>query len=219
MIDITKSIRTRVLEDNYGKNDPIDLFHPSSAGNCERQIFLSKLGVKLFSEEVRGAMQIGTVIHEWVQDMEEVKDNFFIEQVHVLEIPNTKLYFQGKIDLKDKKTGYVIDIKSIKNLFYAKFKPMTHHVAQINVYMAMANVIKADLVYVQKHNLETKTHTVNFDKILLEETFEKIKRVYEALKNFDQENPKIPFKKCECYSCREEKLIPEFKKALKKMIE
>ena len=77
MVNVEKQIKKRIMEDNYGKNDPLELFHPSSAGYCRRQIFLSKLGVKVFPDHIRGAMQSGTNIHEWIQSFPEVKESFF----------------------------------------------------------------------------------------------------------------------------------------------
>lgn len=216
MLKISDLVRERVLKDDgYGQGEPIELFHPSSAGYCARQIFLNKLGVKVFPEEIRGAMQSGTILHEWIQSFPEVKEDFHIEQVHVLEIPDTKLYFQGKIDLKNKKNDFVIDIKSIKDLYYVKFEPMPAHVFQINIYMAMAKSTMGELFYIQKNDLQTKSHFLKFDKKLLSETFEKIKLVYEALRIFDNgKNMVIPFDKCDCYACRNEKLHPKFEKLL-----
>lgn len=218
MIKISELIREKVLaDDGYGRGEPLELFHPSSAGYCARQIFLSKLGVKIFPEEIRGAMMSGTILHNWIQSFSKVKKDFHIEQVHVLEIPNTNLYFQGKIDLKNKKNDFVIDIKSIANLYYVKFDPMKPHISQINIYMSMAKSEKAEILYIQKKNLETLTHTIKFDQALLNNTFEKIKLVYNALKLFDNgNNAGIPFDKCDCYSCREEKLNPDFAKLIEK---
>jgi len=216
MLKIADVIKEIILEDTYGKNDPLELFHPSSSGYCERQMFLNKLGVKEFPEKIRGAMQSGTILHEWIQNIKEVKEDFHIEQTHVLEIPGTKLYYQGKIDLKNKKNDFVIDIKSIANLYFVKLKPMPAHISQINIYMAMAKSQMAEIFYIQKNDLATKSHFLKFNKKLLEETFEKTKLVYEALKMFDNgNNIIIPFPKCDCYGCKEEKLHPDFEKLIK----
>lgn len=218
MIDIKETVLSHIrADDNWGKDDmSIERFHPSTSGYCERQIFLSKINARTFTDIVRGSMQSGTLIHNWVQSFNEIKENFFIEKQVRLNVPDSPIYFLGNSDLVAKDNSLVVDLKSINGLNYVRGTPMTDHIYQVLIYMQGLGIQKGKIIYINKADLDVVEHIIEPSPIRLNKAYEKVKKVYEALKIWDAQPKwdKIPFDKCGCYHCRSEVLEPQFLKLL-----
>jgi hypothetical protein len=213
-LEIQDLIKKRILdrtESEKRAKEPLGFFHPSSLGKCRRQIFLTKLSAKELPEFVLGAMMSGTILHHWIQSFSELKDNFLIE--HPVKFPlSEEIYVTGSADIVDKKTGYVLDIKSIKSLAFVYKEPMAEHVEQLNSYLIGMGSKKGELLYIQKSDLATVSHVIDVNFELYQSTRKKVLDVYEQLLLWDAKKIKYcPFNKCECYYCKNEKLKPEFK--------
>lgn len=206
-------------EGEWGQDDlSIERFHPSSAGFCKRQIFLSKINAKSFPEEVKGAMQVGSIIHDWIQGFREVKNCFDIEKEVKVNLPDSNIYFKGNADLVSKDNSLVIDLKSINGLSFVNAKPMDSHVVQLMVYMYGLGIDSGKIIYINKSNLVMVEHSVKQDDEVLNKTFKKIRDVYYALKQWDEQViwGRLPFEKCGCYFCKNEVLDEHFEKLLKR---
>lgn len=220
MINIKELIEKK-LEDDSEKikraSEPLECFHASSVGYCERQIFLTKLSAKMFDNQIKGSMAIGTLIHHYIQSFPEILEHCEVEHDIILSVPNSQAYIKGRTDIMLKNGQYVWDIKSIKTLAYVLETPMREHVEQLNIYMAGANAQAGQLIYVQKSDMQTVTFNLVFDQEMLNHSFYKVSSVYEALKKWDAEGrfDKIPFARDSCYHCSTEHLHPDFKKLLK----
>jgi len=219
MNDVIEIVRKEILkEDNWGKDDlAIERFHPSESGKCERQIFLSKIRAKTFSERIRASMEVGTILHRYVQKLWDIKEFFDIEVQVKTDVPDSKIYFRGNADLVAKDKSVVIDLKAINGLSYVKDNPMTEHIYQLMVYMKGLEIPNGEIIYINKGDLEMVRHKIDLtSEIRLNKAYAKVKAVYEALKIWDAQPrwDKIPFPKDSCYHCRSEMLDPQFKKLL-----
>lgn len=209
MINFEEFIDRKVMEDKPLDDDFNDKrFHPSSAGFCERQIFLRKTGLIMFNRYVRGSMLTGTILHQWLQS--HIKDKSKVEVEITTELKDKKInphgvYFKGYADFVNNKICY--DFKSTANIKFNSNGIKDYHKDQILVYMAGVNAQKGVIVYIDKRDLSAKQFAVMPSKEKMEEIFLKINRVYEAyLKYKESKDKKIPFEKCDCYFCKDEKL-------------
>ena len=192
-----------LTQERQMREEALELFHPSSTGSCRRQIFLSKIGIKNFSDDAKGRMMSGTIIHNFIQGR--------LGQIGEIEFPvelkdsKFKVYFNGLCDFFDGK--FVYDFKSTANISYNNKKPNDYHIPQILIYCKALNAKGASLVYIDKRNLEIRQFNIDYDakaEQIIIETFQKCEEVYEKLKDWD--GVKIPFPKCGCWGCMEEKL-------------
>lgn len=212
MIDIQKLIKKRVLDDgDWGKDDEaLERFHPSSLGYCRRQIFLSKIHAKQFAEWIKGSMQAGTNLHNWIQAFPEIRKTCFIEKTVKFPL-NDKVYIKGSADIVHMKSGHVWDIKSIKTLSYVYRSAKREHVEQLNAYLIGLGSKEGEILYVQKNDLECISHHVDTDVDMFERTKKKVLDVYEQLLLWHAKKIRYcPFDKCSCYFCKNERLKPEF---------
>ena len=220
MEQVKDIIMNKIIEDDdWGKDDlSLERFHPSTAGYCERQIFLSKIHAKTFPVSVRGAMQCGTIIHHWIQNINEIKKNFDIELPVTTTVPESNIYFKGNADLVAKDKSIVIDLKTINSLSYVKSSPMKEHVYQILIYMQGLDITRGKLIYINKLNLETVEHVIVMNQTKLKKVYDKVKNVYTALKVWDAKEiwGDLPFSKCGCFHCNVETLNPQFESLLLK---
>lgn len=210
MKDFGKRIEEKIKEDEWEKeNVQISKFNPYYMGYCQRQMFLSKLGIKKFSRKVLGAMQSGTIIHEWMAD--DSKDLMFEQHV---EGDYGDIHMSGRYDAADDEAVY--DFKSQNSLKHVKSSPKESHVKQLECYMRMSGREKGKIVYIDKNYLYSKEHTVysndeRWDKML--EKARGVKGAFEALRNKNnnndivlEEEADIPFSKCDCFYCQNEQL-------------
>ena len=197
-MQIQEKITNALNESSHGKGDPLELFHPSAAGYCKRQIYLKKRDMKRYDDYVKGAMKVGSVIHEDIQDIDFGRDVEIEKEVEYnpSEYPH---YYKGKCDIYDPEADVVYDIKTTANMKYTD-KP--HHRAQLQIYMKALDVDRGYLLYVsKKSHAKNELIEVKRDDDKIEEINEKVKEVYEVLR---EEERNIPFDKCDCYFCDSE---------------
>lgn len=217
-MEIKEIVMKRIMDDAEEirrSEEPREVFHSSSLGFCERQLFLNKIGVKEWEYNIKSSMQVGSIIHYFIQGLPEVRENFFIEVPIKFQIDGTPIYIVGSADLVKKDRSKIIDIKSAKSLLYLQASPMYHHIPQILMYMKGLGIMEGELLYVDKSNLDMVSHIINFDENLYNETIQKVIRVYNALKEWENAgafNRPIPFPRCKnkCYFCETEKIKKEF---------
>lgn len=209
-IDFEKLIAGKIFErrdkDRDRTKDPENKFSPSSAGYCERQMFLTKAGLKKFDVQAFGSMKIGSIIHSWIeQDLvnkghmeKDVSINIYDSSINPEEI-----YFEGTYDFFD--YHFLYDFKSTSNITYCWDHPSEMHKDQLIVYMAGLGITTGYIVYIDKRNLTTRQHLVEFDQERLYQLFKKANKVYRALKVWKENGKKeIPFEKCGCFFCENE---------------
>jgi len=185
--------------------EPSNWFHCSGAGTCHRQLWNGKKGKYDLTDKSIMAMNVGTVIHTWLEEHLDLGPSFKKEikvAKHYGDIVAT-----GTTDLYDEDTVY--DFKTIRALWYLpkvdpanKSSPKTfynHHVPQLNMYADILGKENISIVYIDKGNMDVKQFTMKADKKIVEETIKKFKEVNAALGK--DENP---FDYCGCFVCDEE---------------
>ena len=200
MLDVRKLFGDYInRERSYGRNEPLELFHPSSLGYCKRQIFRSKAELTKFPFVVQGAMDVGSILHEWAEN-NLFKPTGAITEKYILVKGIGETYLKGRLDILHE--GVVYDLKFIGKNYLPK-SPLPHHVSQLNCYMLGARVRNGCLVYVSKMNLALKIFELEFNKDLYVSDIMKVKEVYDKLLTW-KKGDVIPFEKCGCYFCENE---------------
>lgn len=215
MIDFTKKIEEALHEQNdETSHRELDAhtFHPSQMAMCERQMYRSKLGIAKHDTKLLGIFRVGTLIHEWIEnnvanDLPLVEFEKHLEKTyHNEQFPVT---ITGHCDVLDRYNGIVYDFKTRSSWY--KFDPPTQrHVDQLLIYMDMADVDKAQVVYICKKDMEVKTYpendTMEFDTGRWNEIMKKAERVSLAIQenHFPKKEEEIPFGKCGCFPCNSE---------------
>lgn len=200
---VEKKVFERGSKDRDRSMDPDNKFSPSSAGYCERQMFLTKAGLKKFDRAIIGSMKSGSILHEWIGV--DLKDKGLLEQDVKIEINDKEvnpsgIYFEGTYDFFDH--TFLYDFKSTSNINYCIYGPTEIHKDQLTVYMAGLGVEKGYVVYIDKRNLKVKQHLVEFDRQRLIKIFKKASKVYNAYLNWKNNGRNgIPFPKCGCNFC------------------
>ena len=147
---VDKKVFEKGRKDRDRTLDPDNKFSPSSAGYCERQMFITKAGLKRFDRLAVGAMKSGSLLHEWIGM--DLKDKGLLEQNIKVEIENKEInpfgvYFEGTYDFFDH--SFVYDFKSTANINYCIYGPTEVHKDQITVYMAGLGITMGFIVYIE----------------------------------------------------------------------
>ncbi len=204
-MNIESVIRNKVTEDgDYGNGDSKELFHPSSAGYCPRQMFISKKGLWRPVTRIKGAMKVGTIIHDWFEKNLEFPVEVKKEVNLKYDPSGYDVYWKGRCDLFDVENGVVLDYKTISRLSQLTPEYSAKHRDQLQIYMKALNVTDAEIVYVTKTCMDTKTISFKRDDERIEKLNRKAQEVYEALDVNPTKKKEIPFSKCRCYQCRNE---------------
>lgn len=203
---IEYKIFKRTEKDRDRTKDPDNKFSPSSAGYCERQMFITKAGLKKFDTTAIGSMKVGSILHEWLESDLHSQGSIEKEVTITLvdeHINPENIYFEGTYDFFD--TEFLYDFKSTSNINYCLNSPTEMHKDQLTIYMAGLGITKGFIVYIDKRNLKSKQHLVEFNYKRLLKLFEKANRVYKAFTEWKSNGRKgIPFEKCGCNFCKME---------------
>ena len=186
--------------------EPRNWFHCSGAGTCRRQLWNAKNGKSEFSNKSIMAMNVGTMIHSWLEN--NVEFNKAVSKEVQVAKHYEDIVVVGKADMYDEDTVY--DYKTIRALWYlpkvdqsSKSSPKTyyyHHVPQLNMYADILGKDNISIVYVDKGNMDIKQFNLKADKSIVEDVVKKFHEVYNRLD--ESENP---FDYCGCFGCNEEK--------------
>lgn len=201
MIDWSKKI-TKLFSDDFDVYESPGKMRASSVGYCPRQMYLGKIGVKDFNDYVKGAMQVGTLIHEAIE--EEFDEEFRFEER--IEFEENGIRFTGHFDCFDGETVY--DFKTTSSLKYVRSEPKSTHVQQLHVYMRGLGVEKGCIVYIGKKGMQVVQHEVEFSDELWSDIKLKVGKVLDVLDydSLPRSSEEVPFGSCGCYYCRSERL-------------
>ena len=195
------------LTDGDRDPDTSNKFRSHYAGNCKRQIYLSKLDLKEVPLQGKIAMRIGSEIHSWLEEDVEFPDGYHSEMSYTQSYQG--LILTGKADVVT--PDEVVDFKTRKGFHYMDSAKDGYH-PQVNLYMWAFNKNKGRLVYINKIPDENtiknvvREQVLQYDQKKFEETLDKYREVLEAIKDEPdpQEPSDIPFDKCGCWLCGQE---------------
>ncbi len=185
-----------------------ETFHPSQIAACERQAYLSKLGLKDHTD-ILGIFQTGTLIHEFIEEHVGVTVDALFE--HDIELETEGVRFVGTTDCWDPDAGAIYDFKT-RNGWYRFDPPKERHLDQIHIYMAATGATHGQLVYVSRSDLEVRTWPVNgffeFDAERFDRLVDRAGRIRDAVDahGIAATPEEIPFDRCGCYLCDNESL-------------
>jgi len=216
--EIAKKLWKQSAEDDSHTEKDEDTFHASSVGQCQRQLFLGKLGMKAFTPKVLGIFQTGTNFHTWIEENFEDEMDGEFEKSLEYEDEETGLVFTGHCDYHDPEEEVVYDFKT-RGSFYNldPTSPKEKYLDQLTVYMKMLGVQRAKLVWINKKNgqvlhfptKESPHEYFSFSEERWEKIVGKCQTVRSGIQKAGTEiedKEDIPFDKCSCYSCSKERL-------------
>ena len=189
-----------------------DVFHPSQLAYCDRQAYLSKLGLKDTSD-ILGIFRTGTMIHEFIEEYVGTRVPR-AEFEHPVEHTVGDITITGTCDCYDPETDSIADFKS-RNGWYRFDPPSQRHVDQLLVYMAALDAQYGQVVYVSKGDMEVRTWPEDglfeFDGERYDKIVAKAERIRDAIESegIPESADDIPFEKCEddCFICSNETLV------------
>lgn len=189
-------------------------FHPSQLARCKRQAALSKFGLEIHDTETLGVFQIGTLIHEWLE--EQMSGRFPgvhlehpIRQEYELPGHHGLVEVVGTADVYDEHDNIVYDWKT-RGGWYKFDLTGERHLDQLTLYMDALDADAGQVVYLNKKNLEVRTwpedSTFAFDPDRRDELVAQAFEMREAIKSANKIEvvDDLPFEKCGCWLCNQE---------------
>lgn len=156
-INFQEDLQQKLVERNGHSHTELDktTFRASSVGYCERQILLSKLGVKNFDADTQGRFQTGDFIHDYIQ--ENILPKYATKHENQVEVQLGEITIKGHYDCFDPQNEVVYDFKS-RSSWYRFSPPSDRHLDQLEVYMRALGVTRGLMVYVSKSDLTVETY-------------------------------------------------------------
>ena len=142
-------------------------FYITDAGKCGRSIFFKFKNVprKQMDANILRLFDHGDHMHQLI-----MKPLLSIRDIHVVasevKIPPQEI-ISGRSDaiLSDGKNMYVLDIKSMNSMIFAKLtEAKEENVAQLQLYLHYFKIPKGILLYVNKNSLELKEFVIDYNK-------------------------------------------------------
>jgi CRISPR/Cas system-associated exonuclease Cas4 (RecB family) len=205
------------FEDEPHNTAPLEIgtYRCSRITRCIRSAFFDFHIKKPYGDRTMRIFSAGKSVHAAVEkafgtfgsNFDEVKTEVSL----VKEIEDFRITGHADLLINVDGAPIIVELKSIKSLWEydeAKDKynikdPQTRHLDQANLYMGMAGVKKAWIVYIQKNDLQVRTFVVDFDPEHFAYMVERAKRLHKNLKA--DVIPEAEFKmrglKVECKRC------------------
>lgn len=218
MIDFESEIE-RILDaqNDGGSHTERDTgtFHPSQLAKCPRQCAKSKLGLEEHTKETLGRFKIGTLVHEWLEDslgerFAGVEFEKPLNETYRAEIEDegsVEFGVTGHCDVYDSHENAVYDFKT-RNGWYKFDPPNDRHLDQLTLYMDMVGAEKAQVVYLNKADLEVRTYPENgFFELDEQRLFKLLDRAATIKMELDRTESlpssvdELPFGLCDCWLC------------------
>lgn len=177
---------------------PLNVFYPSSAGQCIRKLWNEKKVPVEFPPETYKRFLMGNLAHDWLQKyiLPEAESEVSLKWT------DGDIAFSGRIDAK--LPDRLVEFKTIAALNYVKGKPKPEHFAQLNMYMHATGIHHGTIVYVTKNEVDVIEHDVEYSPKIYKQTVKDFRKVYKAL--VDNVEPKTS--KCptpwSCTYCKED---------------
>ena len=211
---ITKHIEEEFNKDDWGKDDTDLTYHPSYIGYCDRYMLTAKAGLREINRTLKGIFYQGKEHHKLFQELPlrygiVESDEGKVEVPVKYKVPGSDIVIIGSVDYFH--DGVVYDFKTTDNKWTVEKLNFVkkHHKLQVHLYMYPLKAAKGSVVYVHKGTLLSRQFIFDYEKKLVEDTFERLKKfhpIYMKWKNNGMKIEEIPFKKCGCNYCTYEVL-------------
>lgn len=167
-------------------------YYPSEIGSCLRKIWYSYKHPLETKPDLIKIFELGNILHDFIVEVLKSEKNPHIQLLKYefpIKVDRGDFLISGRVDnlilLKEKGESVLVEVKSIKNIKYAKIQPRYN--AQLQFYMHATNVHRGALLYVDKTTLQTKVFPINYNE---EEAMQIVKR-FDMLHSHLTEN-KLP---------------------------
>lgn len=178
------------------KKTPLNVFYPSSVGQCVRKAYNEKINPKMFPVDTYKIFLIGNLTHDWLQN------KVYPDGKHEVPIrwEEGDIIISGRIDCLLEDT--IIEFKSIAKLDYVRNAPKSEHVEQLNLYLHALKMTKGVIVYVTKNNLEIVEHEITYSEKIYKKTINAFKRIYWYVSRGVEPKPKKCSTPWSCEYCK-----------------
>lgn len=177
----------------------IKIFYPSELTfPCLRGQYLKYTQPEIpVSAKTRRIFKIGTIIHDFVQNIfKKEKNEFTLLSLEssikgTYRVSGDLIWIRGRVDAIIERDGeeYIIEIKSMApqpykdDVFRYLNEPKEGHLMQILWYMQSANIKNGFIIYVEKVGGETRTFPITLDDLSPQLNItERAKKLYRHLK-------------------------------------
>ena len=161
-------------------------FYASEALKCPRQIYYSRKFPQAPDDKLLGVFYVGETIHEMFQGILKEAKADLKDEVEI-RIKMDDIEVSGRADLMG--DNEILELKTTADVKYNKDEASTHHIGQLTLYMSQHRDKKGTLVYIDKRNLETVEHQIEFDQMTFDAVMNNFKKAKIAL-----DTDKLPLK-------------------------
>jgi len=172
-------INNHILELNEKRRSehklPADnYFYASAALGCMRAEYFKRKFPKEFGIETLKIFFLGDLLHELFQKCIPGED-----EVEAM-INDDGIIVSGRVDKIDS-FGDILEFKTTSNVKYNEEKPSEHHIAQLNLYLHEKKKSEGYIIYIDKRNLKTKKHTIQYSPELYKKTIDHFREISKYL--------------------------------------
>lgn len=182
-------------QDDYYDRE-VGVYHASTLGNCVRRNYFDFVRDPDVDESAYPHFTIGNVLEEVFEDALKERHGWrYVKNALPIRIPMDDYVIVGETDpvVMDHNGDIerLWEVKTTGNLKYVRDEPKQEHLYQVHSYMFALDIIddRCSIVYINKYNLETVTHTVQFDHEIWNDIVRRCERLHEALVNEDPPDP------------------------------
>lgn len=187
-------------------------YHASSMGKCLRQTYYKHIYGPKKDLSSYPNFELGNTIERIAEHvLSEFYGWDYVKNSFRIHIDNKDFDIVGQTDIllfgENLELKTMFEIKSTKNIIYNQDNPNDMHVMQVHPYMKALNLDSCYVLYIQKTDMTTVGHEVEFDDFIYNKGVENISILHKAIENESPPPPK-PFKNVECSWCNYKPICP-----------
>lgn len=161
-------------------------YHASTVGKCTRRLYYDFVDDTRPDASAYPHFQLGHVLEE--QFLSSLKEEFgdrYVKTDIPIEIQRPEYRIVGETDpvvINDNfELEEITECKTTGNLKYVKGAPKRTHKYQVHCYMKALGQDEATIIYLNKYNLDSVMHTVEFDAEIWADIIDRMDTLHEAL--------------------------------------
>lgn len=172
----------------------VGVYHASAMGKCVRRHYFNFKEDTQPENDAYPHFELGNRLEDLYEDaLKEEYGEKYVKNDVPIKFQGDDYKIVGSTDpviINDNgDIETIFEVKTTGNLKYTRGSPKDRHLYQLMCYMKALNVNKANIVYINKYNLETVTHEVQFDIVIWNDILNRAERLHEALENDEPPEP------------------------------
>lgn len=188
------------LNEKYSEEDDeyferkFGVYHASGSGKCPRRRYFDFVEDTQVEARAYPHFELGNMIEDIFEDALIARyGHRYVVNGLPIEIPIDDFVLVGETDPVIINDNFEIrelwECKSTSNLSYTRDGPKRAHVRQVHAYMYGLKLFECNIIYVNKKNLRTQVHPVEFDPEIWAEIVADWRTVHEAIVNEEPPGP------------------------------